>query len=287
MRYFTFNKIYLALLLLAAISVFALPKPIPTRMTQQLQWLFAPVSRAVRVVVSPIYGRLHPERRDVESPADAPRTYAEIAQENRELRLALANLTQQLEYLQEINSLREQLGPLRQISRPMRVIGVDSSPVRRSLAVQGLTEGIKTGMAVLYAGGMVGRIDRVGWGNAAQVQLISDTGYRIGGHFGRQVNEDGQLRFKDLGTFHCVVEGNGKRGMIIHNVKMAEVNAAGVAVGDWAVVADGDYPQVLQGYRIAQVTAIRPSRSTLLFAEMDLEPQTNLQMLTEVMVLTR
>jgi cell shape-determining protein MreC len=73
---------------------------------------------------------------------------------------------------------------------------------------------------------------------------------------------------------------------VVRNVQMSDVTSAGVAIHDWVVVADSEYPDLLQGYRVAEVVRIRKSRSTPMFAEIDVKPQGNLLTLNEVMVLT-
>jgi cell shape-determining protein MreC len=284
MRQLTFNKVYIGLLTIALISALVVPKPISSSATAGLARFFAPVSWSVRLVIGPVYRRLHPEPLDIESPTGVPRTYQQIAQENRELRVALANMTEENRRLQEINGQREALGPLKQYARMMRVVGTDTSQ-RRSLSLQGNIEGLRAGMAVLYIGGLVGKLDRIGWAGGAQVQLVTDRGFRIGARFGRIIA--GEARYQPIGEFACVVSGNGRSGMVARNVQMKALSEAGLVVGDWAVVADADFPAGLQGYRIGQVTAIRPSRSSPLFAEIDLKTQENLELLPEVMVLVR
>ena len=46
------------------------------------------------------------------------------------------------------------------------------------------------GMSVLYSGGVVGRIDRVGVSGGAQVRLITDPGFSVQGSFVRFVNDE-------------------------------------------------------------------------------------------------
>lgn len=281
----TFNKMYIGLLVIAAVSAMVVPKPIPSKATAQLEILFAPVSKAARWFATPVYRKFNPVPRDAESP-DTPRTYQQIAQENRELRLTLASQAEELRRLREINAQYESLGSLRQHGRQMKVVGVDASQ-RRSLSLEGPVEGLQRGMAVLYPGGLAGVLDRVGYSNGAQVQLVTDRGFRIGSRFGRLTPREGHAEFEAVGAMSVVLEGDGKSGMIARNVQMKDATEAGLKVGDWAVVADNQLPVALQGYRVGTVTAIRTSRSSPLFAEVVVEPQGNLQTLTEVMVLAR
>jgi hypothetical protein len=70
-------------------------------------------------------------------------------------------------------------------------------------------------------------------------------------------------------------------------VELADVTAADLKPGDWAVVADRELPLALQGQRVADVVKVQSMRNAPLFAEIRLEPSTNLRMLREVMVMTK
>ena len=286
MRWLTFNKVYLALLVIAAISALVVPKPISRQAQGQLETVLGLVNRPVRFAANAVHTRLNPQRPDLERPANAARTYLEIAEENRELRIELANLMQQLKRLQAINDDREAIGSLRPYCRPLRVDGADSA-LRRSLVVKGDLKGLRAGMAVLYPGGLAGRLDRVGWGGAAQVQLVTDKSSRMTARFGRWTAARNATAFQEIGGFTTLLEGDGKASMVARTVEMKQVRENGLKVGDWAILADSDYPAALQGYRIGQVVKISPSRSTPLYAEVTVEPQVNLLMLAEVMVLVR
>jgi rod shape-determining protein MreC len=119
------------------------------------------------------------------------------------------------------------------------------------------------------------------------VQLVTDRASRVGVRFGRFVGTEGARQFANLGQFTCVAEGDGKAGMVAKNVKMEDVKGAGLKEGDWAVVADTEFPAVLQGYRVGRIASIRPSRASLQHAEITLQPEGDLSTLPEVMVLVR
>ena len=84
-------------------------------------------------------------------------------------------------------------------------------------------------MPVLYLGELVGRIER-GGPAGAQVQLVTDLGFRVTGRFGRAVRKsDSEFEFQPTATEIPLVEGIG-RGMMIVD-----------ALGPW-VAARGSYP---------------------------------------------
>ena len=285
MHFFTFNRIYLALLLMALASALANPKPFTGKGRAQLQRLFAPVSYPARQASIAISNRLAPSRADLESPPTAQRTYLQIAEENRDLRVQIAHITEQFRRLEKLNTDREMLGSLRELSRPMRVVGADVG-WRKALSLQGSIDGIKPGMAVLYPGGLAGKIDRVGWSMGAQAQLVIDSTYRLTARFGRIERKDGADSFRVLSDGLTLFEGNGVDAVVSRNMSEKDVDAAGIAPGDFAILADDDYPSALQGYRIGQVTSIKPSRAPQ-HVEITVTPSVNLMKLSEVMVLIK
>jgi cell shape-determining protein MreC len=273
----TFNKMYAALLIIAVISVLVVPKTVSDGAKRRFQRAFEPVSRPVRVALGPVYSRLHPPPLETQG----PRTYAELAADNEQLRLQNANLMAQVQKLQQLNAVREAVGNLRDVTRPMKVIGADPSTIRKSIVLQGSTQDLHLGQAVLHNGGLAGRLDRIGVSGGAQAQLLSDPGFRITAKFGRFI--DGQVPFQPVGDFSCLLEGDGRQGMSARNVTMKQAHDVGLAVGDWVVIADDDYPMILQGYRIGQITTIGPARAPL-FAQITVQPLANLLTLPEVMM---
>lgn len=282
MAWITFNKIYAGLIIVAVVSAMIVPKPFSDKARAQIQRVFMPITYPIHSAASVVSRRINPQTLDVERSGGGPRTYQEIADENRDLRIEVAHLTAQLRTLQQINAERELVGPIREFCRPMQVIA-DDAMMRRALTLQGQVQGMRPGMAVLYAGGMVGKLDRVGWSGGAQTQLITDRGFRITARFGRF--DAG--KFEEVGTFATLFEGDGKHGMICRILSKKQVRDAGLKDGDWAVVADADYPPVLQGYRLGLVSAIKSSPAGLEVAEITIRPQEDLLTLREVMVLVK
>lgn len=285
MRWITFNKVYLALVLVAIISAVIVPKPFTDKGRAQVQRLFAPVSYPVRIAAGAVYRRVGSAPSDLENPTGAPRTYQQVVTENRELRTEIAHITEQLRKLQQINADREALGSLREFCRPMRVVGNDPG-LRKAISLQGDVKDLKPGMAVLCRDGLVGRIDRVGWSGGAQAQLINDGAFRILARFGRLEASGDAVRFRILSDQTMLLEGDGKSGLVARMVSEKDATAAGITPGDWAMVADEDYPAIAHGYRIGKVTYVRPGRKPG-FVEIGVASQRDLANLRDVMVLAR
>lgn len=285
MRSLSFNRIYVALVLVAALSALVVPKPFSDRGRAQLQILFTPVSSPVRAVAAQIHGRLSPPPADPERGGSSPRPYQQIAEENRELRVQITHLTDQLHRLQQINADREALGSLRVWSRPLRVAGADPGG-RKAISLQGPVEGIRPGMAVLYPGGLAGKIDRVGWSGGVQAQLVTDRTFRIIARFGRLEREGDAVSFRFLSEASFLLEGDGQSAMVARTITRESIQEMGLREGDFAVVADVEYAEVVQGYRIGQVTGIQPTKSPQ-FMAVEVAPDPRLMALQEVMVLVK
>lgn len=281
----TFNKIYLALIIVAVISAVIVPKRVTDRSRAQAQRFFAPVSYPVRVVAGGIYRRFNPAPLDVERPTGAPRTYQQIVDENQDLRLQIARMTEQLRRLQELNADREALGTLRELCRPMTVVGSDTS-MRKALNLQGDAQGLKVGMAVLYRDGLAGKIDRLPWSGGAQALLVTDRGFRILAKFGRLEGKGEAMRFRILSEKKVLLEGNGSTGLVSRNVTEQDVREIGVDAGDWALIADEEYGPEAQGYRIGRVESVRPGKVAK-FMEISVATQRDPAKLQEVMVLSK
>lgn len=286
MAWITFNRIYAGLIIVAVVSAMIAPKPFSDKARAQIQRVFMPVTYPIHTVASVLARRISPQPVEVERAGGGPRTYQEIDDENRDLRMEVAHLTAQMRTLQEINADRAAIGPIRDHCRPLQVDGMDPG-MRRALTLRGSVQGMKAGMAVLYRSGMVGKLDRVGWSGGAQVQLVTDQGFRMTVRFGRFDSAEAPGRFVDVGAFTTLLEGDGKHGMVCRILPMKQVKDAGLKEKDWVVVADSDYPPILQGYKVGQVTAIGPSRATPSVAEITVRPQEDLLTLREVMVLVQ
>lgn len=201
------------------------------------------------------------------------------------MRVAVVSLQEQLRAMKQLNAERDLVGPVRELTIPAAVTGADSG-VRESISIAPTSsDGVKAGQPVVYTGGIAGRVDRAGV-SGSQVRLITDGDFRFMANFGRYRHNGNRLEFFRVPLPPQVIRGVGGGQMVIVNLTAKAVQEAGLAVGDWATLADGDWPMSLQGYRVGRIVEIRPARAAL-FSEVRLEPQTNLMGLREVMVMTK
>jgi hypothetical protein len=120
------------------------------------------------------------------------------------------------------------------------------------------------------------------------VRLITDPASKITGYFGRWVRKsETETEFQRTATDIPLIEGAGKGMLVIRNLNLKDIRAVGLAEGDWAVLDDNDWPQVVAGQRLGRIVSIRARTDAPLKAEIRLQPQQNLSMLREVMVLTK
>lgn len=278
-----FNSIFIALLFASGVSAFILPANF-TDPFRNVQRLFAPVSLPSRTIASSIRNRLDPPKHD-------DRNAADVKEENQRLLALTLSLQGQLDEMKRINSEREQLGDVRNMCTPFRVIGGDPSLNRDSLSIAAAsTDSIEPTMSVVYASGLVGRINRVGPGGA-QVQLITDPRFQASAKFFRKL-DGGKLG--ELKTRQPLVKGAGNGTLVIINLPLNETQgpppdqaSVGVAVGDLVVLDDPDFPQQLRNQVIGQVDAVEALQSARLYARIRVKPIANLGALREVMVMNR
>ena len=277
-----FNQVFVGLLGLAFLSAFVLPARF-TNPVRNLQGLFAPVARPARAVGYAVHSRFAPPPRD-------DRKVEDVKDENLQLRAQLANLSGQLEELKRINGDRERLGDLRPLCTPFPVLGSDPASRDSLVLAANSMDGLKPDMAVLYADGLVGEIDRVGPGGA-QVQLVTDRDFRASGRFMRWgKNERGEPAYIPRGVTRPVVEGAGKGEMVVRTVPLRETGekaANGIIVGDVLVLEDPERPANLNHYILGRVDRIMPQPKAAQYAEIRVRPIRNLAALREVMVMNK
>lgn len=284
---FRFAHIFTLLLIAGAVMAFVIPQRDATAITGVLQAILAPVSSPVRsgaLVLLPARGG----GPDAGGPAGAARVQQSIVEENLLLRQELSSLTAQLEDLKRLNADRALLGPVREQCIPVKVVGFDARPARETLSVvTGASVYVAQDMPVLHTGGLAGRLFAVGIGGA-KVRLVTDPESRIQGRFGRFVRDDsGAVRFVELQTPPPLVQGLGSGTMAVRNLPIRELQQAGLAVGDWVVLADNTWPANLQGFKIGRVTEIGARTDGPLHADIRITPDTELTRLAEVMVMNR
>jgi cell shape-determining protein MreC len=282
MSFIRFNHVFAFLMIGSVITGFVLPPRFTESTRGQLQGVFYPVARPARRLAFFVYS--HFVHDDV---ADA-RPDATIRQENDQLRQEVANLSYQLTQLQELNRDRASLGKLRQLCTAVPVIG-DDTGLQDALLLKGSSlSGLRDHMAVLYRGGLAGRLEAVGVGGA-RVRLLTDAGFRVTGNFIRFLDDGhGKLTPFKIQCDDPLVEGLGGGKMVIRNLTLRQVQDAKIAAGDWVVLEDSDWEMEVQGERIGQVeSAPTERRDAPMFAEIHLRPVAGMTQLMEVMVLTK
>jgi cell shape-determining protein MreC len=279
MSYLRFQHVFAFLMVLSLLCTFIAPK-IHSRPQANVQAIFAPVSVPARRIAGWAHDRWTSSAvKDDASPAN-PRSLAEVQRENLDLRVALANVTAQLQNLKELNKDRSQLGSARSLCTPVSVIGSDAGN-RESITLQG-GQNIRNGMEVLTTAGLVGRVDGGGL-LGARVRVITDPGFAMVCSFNRYGN--GKYEHVPLAASTVVGIGNGM--MAARMMHMKDVTDADLRENDWVVLDDREWPEVLQGWRVGRITSITQRRDAPGFADVRIEPSSNLMQLREVMVMNK
>ena len=268
---------------LALLGSFVIPRNYTDKAAPQVQSLFWPASAPVRSVAR----RLHSALGD--DAVHRKQNVEDARLEVESLRAEVAYLKTQLEAERQRNLNISRLPPaLRELCAPVSVVGGDPG-TRDSLAIAGgLPDAVRGGMFVLYPGGVVGQLSKVG-AAGGQVRLVTDPGFRVrAGFSGLRPTKDGKPESGPIDTPTVLVEGIGKNTLRINQgLTMDDVANAKIAPGDWVIVRDRDWPSVLSGMRIADVVKVSPRPDAPLFAEVILQPSTNLMLLDEVMVVVK
>jgi hypothetical protein len=260
MSYIKFNQVFGFLLVLSALSAFVIPRPARSAG----QWVHARVAQ-----------KESPDKRNAE----------DVKAENQLLRERNVWLEAQLEVERQRNAQWARLGSLKDRCVPVDVAGSDSGN-RDSLALEGSTLGqVEDRDVALYPGGVAGQIQgKVGIAGA-QLRLITDKGFKVRGHFIRTTRAaDGTPHTKRL-TAMVLFEGAG--GALVVRPPLSEQAVKDLQPGDVAVAEERDWPTDLVGLTLGSIAKIEPKRDAPGFAELRVEPQTNLEMLDEVMVLVK
>ena len=222
---------------------------------------------------------------DAASP-NRPRALQAVLLQNDLLRSRVVSLEGQLEVLAELNRDRERLGKtLRPRLAPARVVGRDGE-ILNVLNSDFAT--FRVGFPVLEydanGSGIAGLVSAVG-AAAAQVRLVSDPGFVATGRFVRYPADSAEPVY--LPGPRPLVEGAGRGRCRVARQPEADLDAAGVRVGDWVTLDDRDWPEELTGQRIGRVTKIEPLADKPGFARVDIDPTVDFAALKEVMVMVR
>jgi cell shape-determining protein MreC len=286
-----FNHIFTVLLLLAILGAFVVPSAPLETPRALVGGLFYPVAKPARAIAEWSHRRAmgnHVPDDATVGTGEKARPSAQIRQENEALRVTVASLSSQLDALKQLNADRQLIGPVLPLCTPVPVTGADAG-TRQSLMLETFGSGdIRVGQPVLYSGGIAGRIARAAVGTA-QVRLITDRNFRVSGRFGRFVKDAaGNVSFKIIPTAQPpLLEGMGDGAMRIRNVDRKDITAAHLAPGDWVVLADPEWSDVLQGYKLGQIRDITARPDNPLFAQIELQPVAYLLQLREVMFLNK
>jgi hypothetical protein len=275
-----FNHLFFVLMFAACLSGFVVPQRYTDKVEPQIQGLFAPVSIPARWAGGALERRMAGPVEQTDT-----RPLAAIRDQNDFLQQQNAWLTQELNEERKLNQERELVGDIRKLCTPVPVIGTDSG-TGESLAVGGSSlQALKDGMYVVYSGGIVGTLQRVGLAGG-QVRLITNKGYCVIAYFTPPGTEKGETQWPRLGG-NVGVFGNGQGIMVCTMVPFANIDKLKIALGDWVMLDDPDWPKSLQNRRIGKVVSIDKRKDAPLYAEIHIRPDSDLKKLKEVMVLTK
>ncbi len=279
------QHVFSVLMVLAFLCAFVIPPQHTQRATPNVEGLFMPLSVPARWAGRALVGG--DDWRD--------RRKSEVVRaEAAELRALVSTLQVQLDRERERSGQRKGLGPLKARVVVVPVVGGDAG-TRETLQIRGtFGQDVREGQIAMYTGGVVGRVGGAGV-VGGQIRLVTDLGFRVKVRFGRLRKEAGGPKMVRIATKSVLAEGIGDNTLRIRYGLTMEDAANGELVdkdgkasdGVWVIVDDPDWPRVLDGYPIAQVVKIAPRRDAPLFAEVTLQPATNLKRLSEVMVVTK
>jgi hypothetical protein len=269
---------------MSLLSAFILPARITSRVPASVANIFRPVASPTHAIAGWVHNKFAARRpRDGESP-DQPRVPGEVFLENTELRILVASLKGQLFQAQERLAERAKVGEVLPFCTPFSVVAGDSAG-RDSLMLAGSSfDGVAEDQAVLYSGGIAGRISRAGIGEA-RVRLVTDPNFTAEVSFARFVYVDGKPDLQQLSQEKKVVRGLGN-GKLATRVDTKFKDETHLTAGDWATLNDGEWAPVIRGYRVAQVSEVVPAKEAGWF-NVTLKPNQELRRLDEVMVLNK
>jgi cell shape-determining protein MreC len=271
-----FNQFFAVIVLLALVGAIVVPQSITQRAQGKADVLLWPVVRPVRAIAAKIHGRV--AGKQLPPGETQPRTDADLAAENSQLRQQVTFLTRQLVELKLVEAERKKLGSLLEYFKPVGVIGGDASPTRESLNIMPAS-GVDTSLnaPVMYSDGLAGKFVE-----GRRVRLVTDRESTIAADFGRMDN--GQL--VPIGVPKASVRGIGGGAMRVDNLTVKE--AENIRIGDMLLVSDTiDLPAIVQGRPMGLVESIRPLPSKPLYAEIIIKPRFDLRKLREVLLLRK
>ena len=292
-----FKHVFYGLLLLSAICAFVIPARVSDAVRGNLAVLFTPVSWPTKKLADAVLGKTEKIRDEGAIDPEKPRPNEALLQEIDALKIVVGNLSGRLVQLEQDEQVRQTVGEdVRKLCVTSTVVGTGGdTALRQSLLIAaGTLKKIQTGNFVLFGstggGGVAGTIARAQIGGSV-VRLITDNNFKLRVGFARFVKRDGegnsgQLEFVMLNTPQCVAEGDGDGSLWIRGyVPLEQAKAADLKKGDWVVVRDEDWPNLLQRYRIGRVESVGTWAKGPGFAEIQVKPSADLMQLREVLVL--
>ena len=280
-------RLFVALMALCFLSAFVLPERYTMPVRSPVQGLFAPVSWPTHALAGAVYRRLNPDPIvDGGSPGQ-PRPSKAVYDENQDLRAQLAELRVKFDQLARLNADRQTVGNIFPLCQPATVTGVDSSGVRETLKVIGVGASA-VGRPVVHGSDLVGRVRSAGL-TGAEVRLLTDPGFGFTARFARYVPDaNGRVSLAKFDALQPLVQGIGHGSMAISRLSMQQVANARLAVGDLVVLDDHDrWTSSVQGFCVGRIASIGSQVNAPIFADIRVEPATNLLRLNEVMVVVK
>jgi hypothetical protein len=285
-----FPEVFGLVLFFVLLSSFALPRSLSGRIENTFQFVFAPIAGPIQWVTA---GKDSQTPRDVPLLPQVSDEVARLRQEKVALMAYVDTLRGQLATLSRRQDAAEVVGEkLRDHVTPMKVISVDAAAGREVLRLSGTTSAtIEKDLSVITEAGLVGKILDVGIGRQTSVRLITDKGFKLVAMFCRYApNDAGGIEQLDLPLAPTIAEGMGNGALRIDALKWADVQRAGLKVGDIVLLGDRtteQWPIEVHGSRIGSVSKVGEKIDAPGVAEIWVKPDVNLLALKDVLVVTK
>ncbi len=234
-----------------------------------------PVAGALLRPLEPVQVWLNTRFLAFQTLVNAPADTANLQQENAQLREEVAALQTQIIALQQQVTEVEILSALLDFARAQpqneyqaaAVIGIDPSPFLHYILInRGSDDGLRRGMPVVSAEGLVGRIAAV-TASAARVQLITDPSSLV----------DVRIQPAEVDG---ILAGSLTAALSVEQIPVS----VSLQPGDLVLTSGlgGQYPANIL---VGQLTSVR-QEATALFQQAALDPVTDFRRLTIVLVIT-
>ena len=191
----------------------------------------------------------------------------QLEEENARLRMEQVRMVQDASQAQRLQALLRFKEQFISETVPAQVIGTAGTEQSRLLYIdKGTSDGLKTDMAVITPGGVVGKIVRVMPGTA-QVLEINDQTSGVGA-----ILEKSRLQ--------GILKGTASGDSMLHYIMSDEK----VDIGEQVLTSGGDriFPK---GLPIGTVVSVKPGKD--LFLEIRVKPSARLNRVEEVLVITK